>query len=77
MLATIHKYPRQEGRDPATFGVDYHILMEDKSPDELWQEVQTLQAMGVNHICVYTMGQQRTPHEHIEAIRQFREILSS
>lgn len=75
MLDTLREYITAEGRNPDEFGVDYHILMDDKTPDQLRQEVETLQSLGVNHICVYTMGARRTPSEHLNAIRKFRDIL--
>ena len=75
MLETLRDYITLEGRNPDEFGVDYHILLEDKSPEQLKQEVETLQSLDVSHICVYTMGARLTPNSHIDAIRKFRDIL--
>lgn len=77
MLAKVREYVHEAGRDPDTFGVDYHILMNNKTPDELGKEVETLLEMGVDHICIYTMNSQRKPQQHIEAIRLFKQILPS
>jgi probable F420-dependent oxidoreductase len=76
MLETLRAYLKAEGRDPADFGVDYHLLMENKTPSQLAAEVETLRELGVSHVCIYTMGINYGPKEHIEAVQRFKAIFS-
>ena len=75
MLRTLRGYLAAEGRDPATFGVDYHILIGDKTDVQLAAEVESLRALGVTHICVYTMGLGYSPAEHIAAVQRFKSLV--
>lgn len=73
MLGTVRGYLEEEGRDPATFGIDYHIRLQDKTVDQLAAEIEPLRQQGVSHICIYTMNTGLTGSDHIGAIERFAQ----
>lgn len=55
-LATLRGYIAEAGRDPATFGVDFRISL-NRHPEREWPAIlQRLEALGVNHVSINTMG---------------------
>lgn len=75
-LKTLHGYLEAEGRDPATFGLDYYIRLGDKTDAELAEEVAALLQLGATHVCIFTMSKGYTPAQHIDAIKRFKAIVS-
>ena len=75
MLDQIRGYREDADRDPADFGVDYHILIEDKTDAQLANEIEALRKVGVTHICIYTMRVDYSPQDHIQAIQRFKSII--
>jgi probable F420-dependent oxidoreductase len=74
-LNELRQYLDEYGRDSAQFGVDYHILLEDKSASVIARECETLRALGVTHLCLYTMGAGLSGGQHIDALRSYRAAL--
>jgi len=63
------------GRDVSTIGMEGRITLR---PDEeaLWvEQTEAWRAAGATHLSVNTMGAGRTPTQHIEAIRRYREVV--
>ena len=73
MLNTVRGHMEAEGRDPASFGVDYPIQLQDKSVTDLAAEMAPLPGAGVTHICVSTMKAGLSGAEHIGAIERFAQ----
>lgn len=73
LLKTLRDYLAEAGRDPASFGVDYHIITGSKSVSEMAAEIDSLRDLGVSHVCAYTMNMGYTPGEHMAAAERFYE----
>jgi probable F420-dependent oxidoreductase len=78
-LDRLRSYIRDAGRDPAGFGIDAMVGVNDmiekldRSPEDWAEEVEWWRANGGTHISLYTAnGSRRTVDDHIEAIRRFR-----
>jgi probable F420-dependent oxidoreductase len=76
MVEQLRAYTRQEGRDPASVGLDARVSIGGKSPDVWVQEVEGWRALGATHISVNTMkAGLSSPQDHIDAIRLFKETV--
>jgi alkanesulfonate monooxygenase SsuD/methylene tetrahydromethanopterin reductase-like flavin-dependent oxidoreductase (luciferase family) len=73
MLKRLHTYLRDAGRDPETYGLDVRIDMKRIDPSAWAERVRRLEAMGVTHICINTMGMGFDLDEHLSAVARFRE----
>ena len=75
-IATLHRYLRDEGRDPAAFGLECWIRIRNGGPDEWRAAVDSWRALGVTHVTFYTSGQGYGPlDKQIEAMRRFSETM--
>ena len=71
-IATLHGYLRDEGRDPATFGLECWIRVKAGGPDEWRAVTDQWRALGVTHVTFYTTGQGLGPlDKQIEAMERF------
>lgn len=77
MIAKIHQCLRDEGRDPAEFGIDPWISVGGSEPT-VWAERATAwQEAGATHIAVNTMRAGFTKvEEHLAVLRRFQEVVS-
>ena len=75
-IAKVHEAARQAGRDPAAIGLEPRVNFSDGNP-EFWQEQATIwRDAGATHFGVNTMrGGLAGPQQHIDAIRQFMEVV--
>jgi hypothetical protein len=73
----LWEYVRQEGRDPASIGIETWISVPNKQTDQWIQEVDAWEKLGATHISVNTMNAGHTTLDgHIDAIRRFKEALA-
>ena len=74
-LEALKRYLEQNGRDPASFGLEPRLNMSVVGESD-WQGVlDSWRAAGATHLSVNTMGCGcQTPDEHIQALRRFKEI---
>ena len=56
-IATLHRHLRDEGRDPAAFGIECWIRVKNGGPDEWRVAVAQWRALGATHVTFYTSGQ--------------------
>ena len=64
------------GRDPQSFGIDPWISILDLSRDVWRQRVEAWRQLGASHVAIDTMRAGfKTPQEHMDAIRAFRDVL--
>jgi len=69
-------YLAAERRDRESFGVDPWISIAGLEKDEWRRRVEAWRALGATHLAVDTMrAGLKSPREHMEAIRGFREVL--
>ena len=77
VLARLANFAAAAGRDPAAIGMEPRINAADGDP-EFWQsQAETWAALGTTHLSINTMrAGYQSPQEHINAIQQFREVVS-
>ena len=69
----IHRRGR---RQPSDVGLAGRIRMPDKSPDEWLAEVEGWQSLGGTHVMAEARrGPLSSVDQHIDAMRQFREVI--
>ena len=72
----LNGYLSDAGRDPRSFGIDPWISILDLSQDVWRQRVEAWRALGASHVAIDTMRAGfKTPQEHMDAIRAFRNVL--
>lgn len=76
MLEKLHGYLRDEGRDPASFGVEAWIRYSLGGPEEWRKAVDTWAAAGASHATFYTSGQGAGGlDQQIAAMRSFMDSM--
>ncbi len=75
MIETLRSYTVEEGRDPDSIGIEAWVSIGSR-PQEQWTlDVAAWTDLGATHIAVNTMGAGlRSPDQHIDAIRRFRDV---
>ena len=77
--ATVDKlrgYVSEAGRSAETFGLDPWISIGGLDQDEWHRRVGAWREIGASHVAVDTMRAGfKSPQEHIDAIRLFRQVL--
>ena len=75
-LEEFRGYVREAGRDPAAIGIETQARMM-AGVEEAVRQAREWEALGATHLGVNTMGAgYRTPDEHIEALRAFKEAIA-
>lgn len=71
----LHGWVREAGRDPSRFGIEGRFALTQVPRDQWGKELAAWRAMrGVTHVCVHTVGLGlKTPADHVEQLRRFRE----
>jgi probable F420-dependent oxidoreductase len=76
-LELLRSYIQEAGRDPASFGIEARISSTN-NPDEWHRLTEGWRALGATHISISTMGLGlKSPDEHIETIRRYKEVAGS
>ncbi|MCB0128749.1 MAG: LLM class flavin-dependent oxidoreductase, partial [Caldilineaceae bacterium] len=76
MIEKIHRALRDEGRDPADFGIDPWISVGSSTPDVWAERAIAWQEAGATHIAVNTMRAGFTKvEEHLGVLRRFKEVV--
>ena len=74
LLRKLRAIAVEQGRDPATIGVDVRIPMAGTDEGSRAALVESWRAEGVSHMAVVTMrAGHKTVDDHIDAIRRFHE----
>ncbi len=77
-LERMRGYAREAGRDPSAIGIEGRINITDGDPDFWVKQAKAWEDMGATHVSVNTMSAGlRSPQEHIDAIRRFKEALDA
>ncbi len=75
-LDRLFGYAREEGRDPASIGIQVRVGIANRTPEEWVETVTAWRAMGATHLDVNTMNAGLdSPGAHIDAIRRFKEAV--
>ena len=75
-ITTLRKYVREAGRKRNQVGIEGRIRISGKQPEEWLDELKAWEALGAVGITVEARrGGLHSVEEHIEAIRQFKEVV--
>ena len=75
-LERLRNYIREEGRDPASLGIEARMNAGDGDVDEWVRQTEGWRVLGATHITINTMNAgYKSPAEHIEAIRRYIEAV--
>jgi len=76
VIARVHSYARESGRDPSAIGMECGVRIADKGPEDWLADVKAWEEMGATHLSVGTGGGGLgSPEKHIEAIQRFKEVM--
>ena len=76
-LERLRNYTREAGRDPASLGIEARLTIRDSGLDEWIRQTEAWQKLGATHISINTMGAGfKSPDEHINAIRRYKEAIA-
>lgn len=76
LVARVHHYAQEAGRDPATLPLEGRVRIAGKSPADWVNIVQAWAGLGATHIIVETRGGGLAfPHQHLAALQQFQEVV--
>lgn len=77
-METFRRYVAEAGRDPAGVPVEGRVTAAKGGPDDWVRAAETFRAMGMTSVELTTMGAgYRGLDEHLEALRGFRDRLST
>ena len=75
-VTRVREYAREEGRDPSVIGMEARINIIDGNPEFWLNRARAWENLGATHISVNTMrAGLESPEAHINAIRQFKEVV--
>ena len=75
-VTRVREYAREEGRDPSVIGMEARINLVDGNPEFWVNRARAWEDLGATHISVNTMrAGLESPEAHINAIRQFKEVV--
>ncbi len=75
-VTRVREYAREEGRDPSVIGMEARINIIDGDPEFWVNRARAWEDLGATHIAVNTMrAGLESPEAHINAIRQFKEVV--
>lgn len=75
IVQKLHQYLKEEGRDPATFGLDARVVPL-REPEESWPKaIADWRALGATHIRCQTLGLGFTkPDQHLKLLERFLKV---
>ena len=74
VIATLHDYIGQEGRDPSEVGIEGSLSIAGGTPEDWVGQVEAWKEAGATYIAVGTTGAGfSSADQHIEALRRFKE----
>jgi len=72
----LQSYIREAGRDPSKVGIEARMNAREGDLDEWVRQTEGWRDLGATHISINTMGAGfKSPGEHIEAIRRYKEAV--
>ncbi len=75
-IERLRRYAEEAGRDPESVGIEARIDVGRVPPEEWAAQTEAWRSFGATHISVNTMNAGlRSPEEHIEAIRRYKEVV--
>lgn len=78
IVARVHHYAKEAGRDPALLPLEGRVRLAGKPPADWVNNVQAWASLGATHIIVETRGGGLAfPHQHLAALRQFKDVVGA
>ena len=93
MIAKLHRYAKEAGRDPTEIGIEAWVTVnnsqvfkgrnqrpEDKllrSAEQWCEEITAWQDLGASHLGCWSLYSGFTPDQHLDAARQFKAVIDS
>jgi probable F420-dependent oxidoreductase len=75
-LARMHGYAREAGRNTAAIGIEGRVSVAGREPQDWLIQMKAWEELGATHLSVGTGGGGlRSPQEHINALRRFKEVV--
>jgi probable F420-dependent oxidoreductase len=75
-IARMQSYARETGRDPADIGIEGRVTVAGRTPQDWLAQVKAWEELGATHLSAGTGGGAlKSPQEHINALRQFKEAM--
>ena len=76
-IAQMRQHARDAGRDPMAIGIEGRISIANGDPDSWSKSAAAWAEVGATHLSVNTMrAGLKSPDQHIDAIRRFKEAVS-
>jgi probable F420-dependent oxidoreductase len=76
IVAQVHQYAREAGRDPSQLPLEGRVRIGGKSTEDWIRQVKAWQSLGATQfIAEAREGGLTFPDEHIAAMRQFKEVI--
>jgi len=73
----LRSYIREAGRNPSAVGIEARMNASDGDLDEWIRQTEGWRNLGATHISINTMGAGfKSPDEHIEAMRRYKEAVA-
>ena len=77
LVARVHQYAREAGRDPAALPLEGRIRLAGQTPDGWTKQVEAWKALGATFLIAEPRGAGLTfPAGHLDALRRFKATLS-
>ncbi len=72
----VRQFLREEGRDPASFGIDARVPVGEGGPDEWGAAAEAWREAGATHLTLVTMGGGlKGPEAHLGRLAEVREVV--
>jgi probable F420-dependent oxidoreductase len=76
LVARVHEYAREAGRDPAHLPLEGRIRIGGQAPDAWAKQVEEWRALGATHLIVEARGSKLSfPDGHLDALGRFRATI--
>ena len=76
LVARVHQYARDAGRDPSALPLEGRIQFAGQGPDGWMQQVEAWKKLGATSLIAEARGETTSfPDGHLEALRRFKALL--
>jgi probable F420-dependent oxidoreductase len=77
LVARVHQYAREAGRDPASLPLEGRIRLAGQDPDGWRKQVEAWKALGATSLIAEPRGAALPfPHGHLDVLRKFKATVS-
>ena len=74
VVARLHQYIREEGRDPSDVGIEGSVSIAGQDPEDWVRRTLEWNELGATHVTVSTIGAGfSSVDQHVDALRRYKE----